>query len=101
MGRASYILKGTEGSMKKSFGTACHGAGRLLSRRKATKVAESRDIKAELEKSGVLVMSRSQRTLKEEMPEAYKDVSRIVDIVEQNDLARKVAKLVPIGVVKG
>jgi tRNA-splicing ligase RtcB len=101
MGRASYILKGTEQSMKKSFGTACHGAGRLLSRRKATKVAESRDIKGELEKSGVWVMSRSKRTLKEEMPEAYKDVSLVVDIVEQNDLARKVAKLVPIGVVKG
>jgi tRNA-splicing ligase RtcB len=101
MGRASYILKGSAQSMDKSFGTACHGAGRLLSRRKATKVAKERNILEELKESGVLVMSRSRRTLKEEMPEAYKDVSRIVDIVQQNGLADRVAKLVPVGVVKG
>jgi tRNA-splicing ligase RtcB len=101
MGRASYILKGSAESMEKSFGTTCHGAGRLLSRRGATKVAKQRDIRSELESSGVFVMSRSQKTLKEEMPGAYKDVSLIVDIVQQNGLAYKVAKLVPIGVVKG
>jgi tRNA-splicing ligase RtcB len=101
MGTASYILKGTAASMDKSFGTACHGAGRILSRRKAVKKAQHRDIRRELEEKGVIVISRSHRTLKEEMPEAYKDVSAVVDIVEQNDLARKVARLVPVGVIKG
>ncbi len=101
MGRASYILKGERASMEKSFGTTCHGAGRLLSRRKAMKKAEGRNIPGELKERGIQVLSRSQRTLKEEMPEAYKDVSKIVDIVEENGLASKVAKLVPIGVIKG
>jgi len=101
MGTASYILKGTAAGMDKSFGTACHGAGRLLSRRRAAKAAQHRDIRRELSDKGVVVMSRSQRTLKEEMPEAYKDVSAVVDIVEQNDLARRVARLVPVGVIKG
>jgi len=101
MGTASYILKGTAAGMDKSFGTACHGAGRLLSRRKAQEAAQTRDIRRELRDAGVVVMSRSHRTLKEEMPEAYKDVSSVVDIVEQNDLARRVARLVPVGVIKG
>ncbi|MBN2325201.1 MAG: RtcB family protein [Spirochaetes bacterium] len=101
MGTASYILKGTAASMDKSFGTACHGAGRILSRRKAVKEAQHRDIQRELGDKGIVVMSRSDRTLKEEMPEAYKDVSEVVEIVEQNDLARKVARLVPVGVIKG
>ena len=101
MGRASYILKGETGSMKKSFGTTCHGAGRLLSRRKAIKQATGRDIRDELEKSGILVLSKSKKTLKEEMPEAYKDVSEVVRIVEMNGLASRVAELRPVGVVKG
>jgi len=101
MGRASYILKGEKGSMQKSFGTACHGAGRVLSRRKAVKKAKGRNLYKELEEMGVAVLSKSQRTLKEEMPEAYKDVTEIVDIVEENQLAKKVVKLIPIGVIKG
>ena len=101
MGRSSYILKGEPDSLKKSFGTTCHGAGRILSRRKAIKQAANRNIRNELEKKGILVISKSKRTLKEEMPEAYKNVSEIVRIVEINGLASPVAKLKPIGVVKG
>ncbi len=101
MGRASYILRGEKDSMVKSFGTTCHGAGRLLSRRKAVKQASGRNIRDELEKQGILVVSKSNKTLKEEMPEAYKDVSEVVNIVEINNLAKRVAELRPIGVVKG
>jgi tRNA-splicing ligase RtcB len=101
MGTGSFILKGEPGSMSKSFGTTCHGAGRVLSRKKALKIAKGRNIKRELDRKGITVLSNSQRTLKEEMPEAYKDVSVIVDIVEENGLASKVAKLVPLGVIKG
>lgn len=101
MGRSSYILRGLERSLTMSFGTTCHGAGRALSRRQAVKRAKSRDIAEELEKKGILVLSVSKKTLKEEMPEAYKDVDRIVKIVEENGLAGRVAKLVPIGVMKG
>jgi len=101
MGRASYILKGEEKSMNLSFGTSCHGAGRLLSRRQAIKQASGRDIRDELDKKGIVVLSASSKTLKEEMPEAYKDVITIVNIVEENGLASKVAKLIPMGVMKG
>ena len=101
MGRASYILKGEPDSLRKSFGTTCHGAGRLLSRRKAIKQAANRNIGNEMEKHGVLVISKSKKTLKEEMPEAYKDVSEIVRIVEINGLATPVVRLKPIGVIKG
>ena len=101
MGRGSYILKGEPGSLLKSFGTTCHGAGRVLSRKKAAKIAEGRNIKRELGDRGILVLSNARRTLMEEMPEAYKNVSTIVNIVEENGLASKVAKLVPLGVIKG
>jgi len=101
MGRASYILKGEEKSMVLSFGTSCHGAGRVLSRRQAVKQASGRDIREELDKKGIVVLSASSKTLKEEMPEAYKDVLTIVNIVEENELASKVARLVPMGVMKG
>ena len=101
MGRSSYILKGELDSLKKSFGTTCHGAGRLLSRRRAVKQAASRNIRDELERQGIIVMSKSKKTLKEEMPEAYKDVSEVVKIVEINGLATPVARLKPIGVIKG
>ncbi len=101
MGRSSYILKGEPDSMLKSFGTTCHGAGRVLSRKKAVKMAQGRSIETELSKKGILVLSKSTRTLKEEMPDAYKNVTQIVDIVEENGLASKVVKLKPLGVIKG
>lgn len=101
MGRASYILAGEPGSMKETFGSACHGAGRLLSRSKALKVAKGRAIERELQAAHVYPRSKGFKTLKEEIPEAYKDVSLVVDVVQRAGLARKVARIRPMGVVKG
>jgi len=101
MGTSSYVLAGAEGAMARSFGSSCHGAGRLLSRSKAIKKAKGRAIHRELEDKGIYVQSRGKRTLKEEMPEAYKDVSQVVDAVHGAGLAFKVARLRPLGVIKG
>ena len=101
MGTFSYILAGMEGAMEQSFGSSCHGAGRILSRNMAVKKAKGRGIAQELEKKGIIVQSRGKRTLKEEMPEAYKDVSQVVEVVHRAGLAKKVARLRPLGVVKG
>ncbi|HID15208.1 MAG TPA: RNA-splicing ligase RtcB, partial [Candidatus Atribacteria bacterium] len=101
MGRSSYILVGTERAMKETFGSACHGAGRVLSRNKAKKVAKCRDIVEELKEKGIMVKSLSKATLSEEMSDAYKDVNEVVNIVDMAGIAKKVAKLRPIGVMKG
>jgi tRNA-splicing ligase RtcB len=101
MGTCSFVLAGAQGSMDQSFGSTCHGAGRVLSRSKAIKMAKGRAIHRELADKGIVVQSRGQKTLKEEMPEAYKDVSLVVDVVHQAGLARKVARLSPLGVIKG
>ncbi|MDZ7699197.1 MAG: RtcB family protein [Deltaproteobacteria bacterium] len=101
MGSYSYVLSGTEGAMEQSFGSCCHGAGRVLSRNQAVKKARGRDIRRELADHGVVVQSRGKRTLKEEMPEAYKSVSEVIESVHGAGLAKKVARLRPLGVVKG
>ncbi|MBC8418448.1 MAG: RtcB family protein [Desulfobacterales bacterium] len=101
MGTHSYVLAGAEGAMRQSFGSSCHGAGRLLSRTQAVKRAKGRAIHRELEDRGVFVQSRGKRTLQEEMPEAYKDISQVVDVVHGANLAQKVARLRPLGVIKG
>ena len=101
MGTFSFVLAGSQGAMNQSFGSSCHGAGRVLSRGKAIKMAKGRAIHRELEDKGIFVQSRGKRTLKEEMPEAYKDVSEVVEAVDKTDLAKKVARLRPIGVIKG
>jgi len=101
MGTHSYVLAGAPGSMEHSFGSSCHGAGRLLSRTQAVKRAKGRAIHRELEDRGIVVQSRGIRTLKEEMPEAYKDISQVVDVVEGANLATKVARVRPLGVIKG
>ncbi|MBL7092788.1 RtcB family protein [candidate division KSB1 bacterium] len=101
MGRASYVLVGTEGAMEQTFGSTCHGAGRLLSRKKAKKAALGRSINKELEDLGVFVMASSRATLAEEMPEAYKDVSDVVEAVVGAGISKKVAKLRPLGGIKG
>jgi tRNA-splicing ligase RtcB (3'-phosphate/5'-hydroxy nucleic acid ligase) len=101
MGRCSYILTGNSAALDISFGSTCHGAGRLMSRRQAVRNTRGRDIIGEMQERGVTVMSRGKHTLREECPEAYKDVSSIVSVVEQAGLSSKVAKLRPIGVVKG
>ena len=87
--------------MAQSFGSSFHGAGRLLSRTQATKKAKGRSIGNELEAKGIFVQSRGKRTLKEEMSEAYKDVSQVVEVVHGPGLAYKVARLRPLGVIKG
>jgi tRNA-splicing ligase RtcB len=101
MGRASYVLVGTAGAMRESFGSSCHGAGRLMSRHAAMRMAKGRDIIEEMSERGVEVVSRAKRTLAEEMPEAYKDVSDVVDVLHEAGITRKVARLRPLGVIKG
>lgn len=101
MGRASYISVGTETAMKETFGSTCHGAGRLLSRHGALKAAKGRSIYRELEDQGIIVMSRGKKTLAEEMPEAYKDINNVVQVMHDAGIARKVARLRPLGVIKG
>jgi tRNA-splicing ligase RtcB len=101
MGTFSYVLAGAQGAMEQTFGSSCHGAGRLLSRTMAIKTAKGRSIYRELEDKGIYVQSRGRETLKEEMPEAYKDVSQVVDVVHETGLATKVARLRPLGAIKG
>ncbi|MFN2116023.1 MAG: RtcB family protein, partial [Anaerolineae bacterium] len=101
MGRYSYVLLGTDGAMSETFGSCCHGAGRRLSRRAAKKAASGRDILSELAAVGVQVRAASRATVSEEIPEAYKDVRAVVDVVHEAGIGRKVARLRPLGVVKG
>jgi len=101
MGTCSYVLAGSQKAMEESFGSTCHGAGRLLSRRQAIKMAKGRAIHQELEDRGIFVQSRGKNTLKEEISEAYKDVSLVVEAVHMAGLAKKVARLRPLGVIKG
>ncbi len=101
MGRASYVLAGREGAMSETFGSTCHGAGRLLSRHQAKAAAKGRLIDQELASAGVIVRAAGRGTLAEEMPEAYKDVSQVVEVVHGAGLSTKVAKLRPLGVIKG
>jgi tRNA-splicing ligase RtcB len=101
MGRASFVLIGTEAALTETFGSSCHGAGRVLSRRKAVKTAKGRNIIGELEDKGIIVMARGRRTVLEEMPEAYKEVEDVVNVVHNAGIAEKVARLRPIGVIKG
>ncbi|MFH1017930.1 MAG: RtcB family protein [Pseudomonadota bacterium] len=101
MGRYSYVLVGTEGAFNETFGSTCHGAGRLMSRTQAKKVARHMAIARDLEDRGIFVRSAGIATLQEEIPEAYKDVAQVVDVVQGAGLSRKVARLKPIGVIKG
>jgi len=101
MGRCSYVLVGTEKAMEETFGSTCHGAGRLMSRHQATKAARGRDIVRELEARRITVKGASRGTLVEEIPEAYKDVNDVVNVVHQAGISKKVVKLVPLGVIKG
>ncbi len=101
MGRASWVLVGQPGSMQHTFGTTCHGAGRSMSRTKAVKHARGRRIDQELANNGVIARARSWRGLAEEQPDAYKDVNLVVDVVHKAGLSKKVARMKPIGVIKG
>jgi len=101
MGTASWVLAGTDAALDLSFGTACHGAGRARSRGAARAAHTGRDVREALVRQGISVAGASARGLAEEAPDAYKDVERVVEVVHQAGLARKVARLRPIGVVKG
>jgi tRNA-splicing ligase RtcB (3'-phosphate/5'-hydroxy nucleic acid ligase) len=101
MGTASYVLVGTEEATGRSFASTCHGAGRAMSRTKAKKVMTGPELKKSLEERGITVAASQWRLLAEEAPYAYKDVSQVVDACEGAGLSRKVARLRPVGVVKG
>jgi tRNA-splicing ligase RtcB len=101
MGRCSYVLVGTERAMEETFGSTCHGAGRVMSRHQAIKAAKGRAITRELEDKGIIVRGASRGTVVEEMPDAYKDINDVVNVVHQAGISRKVVKLVPMGVIKG
>jgi tRNA-splicing ligase RtcB len=101
MGRSSYVLVGQQPALEETWGSSCHGAGRLLSRRAAIRKGKGRNIRKEMAERGVVVMSTKRSILSEEMPEAYKDVSNVVDVMHGAGLAHKVVRLSPLGVVKG
>ncbi len=101
MGTSSFVLAGAAGAMERSLGTVCHGAGRALSRTGARKRVGGAALRRDLEDAGITVRSPSNKGLAEEAPIAYKNVERVVDVVERAGLARRVAQLRPIGVVKG
>ena len=101
MGRCSYVLVGTERAMEETFGSTCHGAGRVMSRHQAIKAAKGRAITRELEDKGIIVKGASLGTIVEEIPEAYKDVNDVVNVVHHAGISRKVVKLIPMGVIKG
>ena len=101
MGRYSYVLVGTERAYEETFGSTCHGAGRRMSRAAARKAARGRSIVREMADRGILVRADGYATIAEEMPEAYKDVAEVVDVVHRAGISRKVARLVPLAVIKG
>ncbi len=101
MGTASWVLVGTQASMERSFGSSCHGAGRVMSRQKAKKTIRGDHLRQELESSGILIRAGSMAGLAEEAPGAYKDVDAVVQTVTGAEIARKVARLRPVIVIKG
>ncbi len=101
MGRYSFVLVGTEKALKETFGSTCHGAGRELSRHQALKVAKGRSIVKELAEKGIIVRGAGKGTINEEISEAYKDVEDVVEVAHGAGISRKVAKLKPLGVMKG
>ncbi len=101
MGTASYVLVGTEKAMEETFGTVCHGAGRAMSRSAAKRGRDARAETKRLEEMGIILRAETRDGILEEVPEAYKDIDAVVDVVHNAGLARKVARLRPIGVIKG
>jgi tRNA-splicing ligase RtcB len=101
MGTASWVLAGAEGAVKETFGSVCHGAGRLMSRTAVKKGKDAREEQRKLEANGILVRSESRDGILEELPEAYKDVDEVIEVVHKAGLAKKVARLRPMAVIKG
>ncbi len=101
MGTASWVLAGSPGALELSLGSTCHGAGRRMSRTRARSEITGAELRRSLAQEGIVVRCPSNKGLAEEAPFAYKDVERVVAVVETAGLARRVARLVPLGVVKG
>jgi len=101
MGTNSYVLAGTERAMQETFGSTCHGAGRLRSRSQSKRMTDASKVLSDLRKKGILVMARGKKTIAEEAPDAYKDIDRVVDVVHYAGISKKVAKLRPLCVIKG
>jgi len=101
MGTASYVLVGTKKAMDETFGSTCHGAGRVMSRQAAINATRGRAIHRELEDQGIFVKARGRETLGEEVPEAYKDVDEVVSVVHEAGISRRVARMKPLAVMKG
>ena len=101
MGTASYVLHGTETAMKEAFGSTAHGAGRMMSRLQANRDFTADRVTAELAKKQVTVKAASRRGIVEEAPGAYKDVDEVIRVCHEAGLAKRVARMVPIGVIKG
>jgi tRNA-splicing ligase RtcB len=101
MGTASYILVGTDKAMSESFGSSCHGAGRSMSRHASLKKFRGEQIKEELEKKGEALRSTHPKILAEEAPGAYKDIDLVIESVHGAGISKKVARVIPLGVVKG
>ncbi|MCA9939143.1 MAG: RtcB family protein [Anaerolineales bacterium] len=101
MGTASWVLLGTEGSMAQTFGSTCHGAGRTMSRSQAKRMVRGSELRQEMEEGGIQVRAGSMAGLAEEAPMAYKDVDRVVEVVHGAGIAHKVARIVPLAVIKG
>ncbi len=101
MGTASYVLVGAEGALKETFGTTCHGAGRVMSRTAAKKSEYAVNARQRLEEQGVIVRAETRDGISEEIPEAYKDVDAVINVVHNAGLSKRVARLKPIGVING
>jgi len=101
MGTGSWVLAGTRRAMEETFGSSCHGAGRVKSRTQALKQAQGRDLFQEMKDRGVTLMATGRRTVAEEMPEAYKNVDAVVEAIAMAGISQKVARLRPVGVIKG
>jgi tRNA-splicing ligase RtcB len=101
MGRYSFLLVGQTRAMRETFGSSCHGAGRVMSRARAKREAGHRDLYSELAEAGVTIRARGRATVAEEMPAAYKDVAEVVEVMEAAGVTRKVARLKPFAVIKG
>ncbi|MBN1880111.1 RtcB family protein [bacterium] len=101
MGTQSFILTGTETAMRETFGSACHGAGRRLSRKAALKLAKNRSIEQELRQQGIYAKAEGRFTLGEEMPEAYKDIADVIEVIRATGIGKPVAVMIPLGVLKG
>jgi len=101
MGTASYVLIGTSKAMQQTFGSTCHGAGRVMSRAKAKRMVRGVELREQLKSRGIVICAKSMSGLAEEAPAAYKDVSRVVEVVAGAGIANRIARLEPVAVIKG